>query len=161
MLRCLCDALGIECYRHLLFPCEILAIVSTLEQYCCTPIGTLVKVCDHNTGPSNPKRPRLTDDCESRQPETTKPPKFTTLLRELSSEVSADWEDIGIGLELKQGDLSAIKSDHQECKKCFREMLKLWLKQVDPPPTWSAIIEAIEVFEYESLAEELRKKYCN
>ena len=39
-------------------------------------------------------------------------------------------------------------------------MLKLWLKQVEPPPTWSAIIEAIGVLEYESLAEELRKKYC-
>ena len=99
-------------------------------------------------------------DGEPSQPEVTKPPKFTTLLRELSSEVSADWEDIGIGLELKQGDLSAIKSDHHESKKCFREMMKLWLKQVDPPPTWSAIIEAIEVFEYESLADDLRKKYC-
>ena len=111
----------------------------------------------YNTGPSNPKCLRLTDDGEPRQPEATKPPGFTTLLRELSSEVSADWEDIGNGLELKQGDLSTIKSDHQECKKRFREMLK----QVDPPPTLSAIIEAIEDFEYESLAEELRKEYCN
>ena len=100
-------------------------------------------------------------DGEPSQPEVTSPPKFGELLNELLSKVSADWEDIGLTLELEQGQLSAIKSDHQQSKKCFREMLKLWLKQVDPPPTWSAIIEAIEVLEYKSLAEKLRKKYCS
>ena len=47
------------------------------------------------------------------------------LLNELLSKVSADWEDIGLTLELEQGQLSVIKSDHHESKKCFREMLKL------------------------------------
>ena len=98
---------------------------------------------------------------EPRQPEVTSPPKFGVLLNELLSKVSADWEDIGLTLELEQGQLSAIKSDHHESNKCFREMLKLWLKQVDPPPTWSAIIEAIRILQYKPLAEELRKKYCN
>ena len=113
-------------------------------------------------GPSNPKRSRLTDDGgSSRQPVATKPPKFSVLLRELLSKVSAKWEDIGLLLDLEMGRLDTIKSDHYDSKVCFREMLKLWLKQVDPPPTWTAIIEAIEVCEYESLAEELRKKYCN
>ena len=110
-------------------------------------------------GPSNPKRSRIIGD-ESKQPEVTSSPlKFTTLLRELSSKVSAVWEDIGLCLELEQGHLDTIKSDHQQSKKCFREMLKLWLKQVEPPPRWSAIIDAIEVLEYKSLAEDLRKKY--
>ena len=118
-----------------------------------------ISLC-HIAGPSNPKRARMADD-ESIQPDVTSPPKFSTLLRELSSKVSADWEDIGVALELEQGQLSAIRSDHQQSKKCFREMLKLWLKQVNPPPSWSAIIEAIELFEYELLAEELKKKYCN
>ena len=95
-----------------------------------------------------------------RQPEVISPLKFSALLKELLSKVSADWEDIGLALELKEGQLSAIKSDHRDSNKCFREMLKLWLKQVEPPPTWSAIIDAIDILEYESLAEELRKKYC-
>ena len=71
--------------------------------------------------------------------------------------MSADWEDIGLALELM---LCALESDHQQPKN-FREMLKLWLKQVDPPPTWSAIIEATEVLGNEPLAEELGKKHCN
>ena len=71
--------------------------------------------------------------------------------------MSADWEDIGLTLDLEQGQLSAIRSDHRKSNKCFRE---LWLNQVEPLPTWSAIIKAIRILKYESLAEELRKKYC-
>ena len=57
------------------------------------------------------------------------------LLKELSLEISSDWEDVGLLLQLKQGDLAAIRSNHpSDCKKCFREMIKLWLKQIDPPP---------------------------
>ena len=111
-------------------------------------------------GPSNPKRSRVNEG-EPSCTQATSPPKFTTLLRELSIKVSADWEDIGVGLELEQGQLSAINRDHCDSNKCFREMLKLWLKQVDPPPTWSAIIEAIEVLGHKPLAKDLKKKYCN
>ena len=105
-----------------------------------------VKLCDYNAGPSNPKRLRVT-------------PTFNTLLKELSSKVSHDWEDIGVLLNLEQGELSAIKSDHQQSKKCFREMLKLWLKQVNPPPMWSTMIEALDILDHESLAGDLKKKY--
>jgi hypothetical protein len=100
-------------------------------------------------------------DCGPRQSEVISPPKFSLLLSELLSKVAADWEDIGLTLDLEQGQLSAIKSDHRESDKCFREMLKLWLKQVETPPTWSAIIEAIRILQHKSLAEELMKKYCN
>ena len=119
-----------------------------------------MKLCDYNTGPSNPKHIRMTGN-EPRQPEVTSPPKFTVLLRELSSKVSADWEYIGLSLDLEQGRLTAIKSDHHESKICFREMLKLWLKQVHPPPTWSSMVEALEVLDHRSLAEDLKMKYCN
>ena len=123
-------------------------------------IETLDSVSNYyKTGPSNPKCSRMTDG-GTRQPEVTSPPKFSALLKELLSEVSADWEDIGLALDLEQGQLSAIRNDHRESNRCFREMLKLWLKQVEPPPTWSAIIEAIRILQYESLAEVLRKKYC-
>ena len=120
----------------------------------------LMKLYNYKTGPSNPKHSRMTDS-GPRQPEVTSPPKISVLLRELLSKVSADWENIGLILELKEGELRNIRSDHDESEKCFREMLKLWLNQVEPPPTWSAIIEAIDTYpRYKSLAKELRKKYC-
>ena len=38
-------------------------------------------------------------------------------------------------------------------------MIKLWLDQIDPPPSWAAIIEAINILGYEPLVENLRKKF--
>ena len=86
---------------------------------------------------------------------------FTTVLRELSSKVSADWEDVGLFLGLGLGRLDIIKADNpSDCQKCFREMIKVWFKQqVDPPPSWSAMVEALDVLGHNSLAQNLREKY--
>ena len=82
------------------------------------------------------------------------------LIKELSNNVSDDWEDIGLFLGLQQGALDEIRSKFpSHTKKCFREMIKLWLRKIDPVPTWSAIIDAIEELDYESLAEELKDKF--
>ena len=82
------------------------------------------------------------------------------LLKELSQEVSADWEDIGHILKLAPGSLDTVKLNYpSSASKCFREMIKLWLKQVNPRPSWAAIIEAVDILEHESLAEQLRKKF--
>ena len=91
----------------------------------------------------------------------TKPPKFSVLLKELLSKVSDKWENIGLLLDLETGQLDAIKSGHRDPHDCFREMLKLWLNRDDPPPTWSAIIEAIHTLQHGLLAKDLKKKYCN
>ena len=87
---------------------------------------------------------------------------YIGLIKELSEEVATDWEDIGMMLGLNQGSLNSIKGDHpNQCKRCFREMIKLWFKQVDPPPSWSAIAEVIEAIGYKSLAKNLRDKFYN
>ena len=45
----------------------------------------------------------------------SEPLLFTTLVRELSEEVSAEWEDIGPFLHVKEGVIESIKSGHFEC----------------------------------------------
>ena len=89
---------------------------------------------------------------------------FAVLLKELSGRVSSMWEDIGLYLGLKSDSLDIIKTDHpNQSKDCFREMIKLWLRQVHPRPSWSAMIEAIEILGHELLAQNLREKFleCN
>ena len=40
------------------------------------------------------------------------------------------WQDLGISLRLRQGDLKAILTNNAHCcNNCLREMLTLWLKQ--------------------------------
>ena len=74
--------------------------------------------------------------------------------------MSADWEDIGPFLDISEGVLKIIKANHPgDVRECFREMLKEWLKQMEPQPMWSTIIDAIELLGNEALAENLRVKY--
>ena len=71
-----------------------------------------------------------------------------------------DWKNIGVQLDINDGELEHIKSDNRgDSKACLREMLRIWLNRVDPPPSWSAIAEAIEDLGDEQLAQELRSKY--
>ena len=85
---------------------------------------------------------------------------FNVLLRELSTRVSSIWEDIGLCLGLSTGSLDIIRNDNpSDSKRCFREMIKLWFKRVDPSPSWAAIIEAVDVLGYEVLAKNLRDKF--
>jgi hypothetical protein len=83
------------------------------------------------------------------------------LLTELYNTVADKWEDIGIMLEIEEGQLNKVKSDNAGSGDCLREMLKIWLKRVDPKPSWSSMAEALEVLREQSLAEHIRKSYCS
>lgn len=73
------------------------------------------------------------------------------------------WFDIGLELGIPQEDLKCIKNDYpQSSKSQFREMLIIWLKMVNPKPTWRALIKALQhpSVREEGLADTLRQKYC-
>ena len=75
--------------------------------------------------------------------------------------VADKWEHIGIYLHLPMAAVKTIAAEHeQDSHKCLIGMLGAWLKRVDPPPTWTAIIEAVEFLGEEQLATRLREKYC-
>ena len=72
------------------------------------------------------------------------------------------WVNIGIQLNLIKTDLDAIKeANSSDIGNCFTEMLSLWLKQVNPPPTWSALVTALREppVGLQQLSEMIAKKY--
>ncbi len=58
-------------------------------------------------------------------------------------EVRTKWFDIGIELNLKPDQLDVIKCDHSNVQDCYTQMLREWLAQIDPLPTWSALVVAL------------------
>ena len=82
------------------------------------------------------------------------PPTLPKMLKILLP-MSQDWENIGTMLSLNDKQLTAIKA---RCKdvpdKCFKEVLNVWLKQTDPPPTKSALVDAVEMYN-PSLADKI------
>ena len=61
---------------------------------------------------------------------------------------ASKWLNIGVMLGVPLRVLDNIKRDYPNLvRDCLREMLKVWLKQVDPPPTWSSMVDALEVLD--------------
>ena len=74
------------------------------------------------------------------------------------------WKDIGLELGIIQTDLDAIEAAYRtDIGRCFIEMLALWLKQVDPPPTWSALVAALQdpTIEEGTLAKQVEREYVH
>ena len=86
-------------------------------------------------------------------------------LKSLHSElhpVSDKWFSIGVQLQVPIGTLKCIRSDIRTVAECLLEMLTVWLRQINPPPTWNILTEVLEsppVGEI-LLAQWLRDKYC-
>ena len=89
-------------------------------------------------------------------------PGLQELFTVLCTKAADKWENIGILLGIDDGQLKVIKSNTPSDNiACLREMLRIWLSRVDPPPSWSAIAGALEHLGDENLADHLRSKYCN
>ncbi len=77
-------------------------------------------------------------------------------MKVLYQEVPHQWYDIGAYLEIRTPELDGIK---QKClndpKKCLLAMLGAWLDRDDPPPTWEAMAEALEIVGKENVARKI------
>ena len=86
-------------------------------------------------------------------------PELRDLMRELRTK-AAEWEDIGVELQVDDGELRQIKRDNaNDSKSCLRELFRKWLTWTSPEPSWGAIAEAVERLGDEDLARTLRSKY--
>ena len=65
-------------------------------------------------------------------------------IQNILSEVYKKWFDIGIQLELTHGTLENIEANYKTVEERCREMLHTWLSQVEPAPTWAALVEALK-----------------
>ena len=61
--------------------------------------------------------------------------------------IAKDWHTIGTLLKVPSPELEQIESDYLSCKDRVREMIKKWLKQIKPRPTWKRLAEAVKYIE--------------
>ena len=88
-------------------------------------------------------------------------PSLKDLVAELN-EIGLNWDMVGIILGIDPDILDALKEDNQNnSTRCLIEMLKILLKNVSPPPSWSVIAEALQSIGYPVIKERLKMKYCN
>ena len=72
------------------------------------------------------------------------------------------WFSLGVQLQVPIDTLRCIRRENLPMTERLLEMLTVWLKCTNPPPTWNILTEALEsppVGE-RLLAQQLRDKYC-
>ena len=74
------------------------------------------------------------------------------------------WYNIGLKLGTSPGTLDSINATGRENPdNCVTAMIKEWLNNGHPPPTWTALAEALRspMVGYAHLAEQLPNNYLN
>ena len=76
--------------------------------------------------------------------------------------VSDKWFSLGVQLQVPVETLKCIEAEHYQMSRRLLEMLTVWLKCTNPPPTWTILTEALESAPVGErlLAQQLRDKYC-
>ena len=60
-------------------------------------------------------------------------------------DVKTEWYNLGLELGLRVSTLDSIDAKYNsDPSQCFRQVLKEWLKGVNPPPTWRAMVKALK-----------------
>lgn len=74
--------------------------------------------------------------------------------------LASEWQNIAVVLDpaLPEGAIETIAADFRKSNDCLREMLKCWLMQSRPCPTWAGLANAVELFNSKK-ADEIRQKY--
>ena len=62
----------------------------------------------------------------------------------LTFAVAHKWQNIGVLLGVKYGNLKRIEADYRMCDDCLQEMLEEWLNT--DKPQWEQLAEAVEFF---------------
>ena len=59
--------------------------------------------------------------------------------------VRTEWYNLGLELGQRPSTLDSIAVQYSsDPSQCFRQVLKVWLKGVDPRPTWQAMVNALK-----------------
>ena len=130
---------------HMCVHTRFIAILNphTMILSCCTHIDSQIETSD--------------DSAISPSSRSTKP-KLQDIFKELLP-LAAQWQNIGILISLKPDKLDSIKKENSSSQQdCLREMLQLWDKQVDPPPTWRTMADVLQELGEDRLARKLRER---
>ena len=63
---------------------------------------------------------------------------------DLVQDASSKWYALGVQLHIKAAELKVIEMKCTDAGSCLGEMISIWLRMADPPPSWVGLITALE-----------------
>ena len=65
-------------------------------------------------------------------------------VQDLVWDVRTKWSNLGLELGIKIADLEVIeKNNRSDVDTCFKKMLLMWLRMVNPFPSWEGLVSAL------------------
>ena len=65
-------------------------------------------------------------------------------VQDLVWDIRTKWSNLGLELGIKIADLEVIeKNNSNDVDTCFKKMLLMWLRMVDPFPSWEGLVSAL------------------
>ncbi len=87
-------------------------------------------------------------------------PHLSILYTILCKSVAPQWEHVGIFLGVKLPTIDRIRRENdKDVYACFRELIKAWLRQINPPATKSKILHVLREVELNEEADKLQKHW--
>ena len=72
------------------------------------------------------------------------------------------WHSLGVKLGLEDHELSTIEQNHRgDNERCKSEVLSRWLRSAKLPPTWKAVVDALQQMGEHAVARKIQAKYCS
>ncbi|XP_064385325.1 uncharacterized protein LOC135334177 isoform X4 [Halichondria panicea] len=65
-------------------------------------------------------------------------------VKEVIKEIRSDWYSLAIELDIDYATRKSLEKDYRWVEPCFEAMLTHWVKRSSPPPSWCALIRALE-----------------
>ncbi|XP_064382988.1 uncharacterized protein LOC135331680 [Halichondria panicea] len=65
-------------------------------------------------------------------------------VKEVIKEIRSDWYSLAIELDIDYATRKSLEKDYRWVEPCFEAMLTHWVKHSSPPPSWSALVRALE-----------------
>ena len=85
-------------------------------------------------------------------------PNIRDLCEYVATEIAGKWEEFGISVGVKQGDLRAIRAGRPREKTGFIQVFDKWHNGMTSPYTWEKVAEALESLHEKWLLKELYRK---
>ncbi len=84
-------------------------------------------------------------------------PHFNILYTTLCKSVAPQWGHFGGYLGVEPFIIDRIKENDKDVYACFRELIKEWLRQINPPATKSKIIQVLRELKFNAEADKLEE----
>ena len=73
--------------------------------------------------------------------------------------LASKWKNLGSLLDIDKGTLDTIEHDYyKKADDCLREMLNIWLKKINPHPSWQMLADAVQPLDL-AIAERIHSTY--